>query len=195
VDYGQVTKYGRSVGREKIEKNTPVFEALTSSSQALKYKLITASNPNLIRLPKLSLSGDAAVNGTSNTVTLGSLKLKSTKVTVEQTIQDEATIDVELRDQTFSVEMSNLFLGVSRRSPDYIDSQQRAKYILTRSPGENSFQGSILQFTLLVKSISDAQFNVYGTTANKNIISSYVKVTGLQSGAVKEFRINIVKGN
>ena len=29
VNYGIVTKYGRTVGAEKIEKNTPIFEALT----------------------------------------------------------------------------------------------------------------------------------------------------------------------
>ena len=29
VDYGLIQKYGRVVGKEKIEKNTPVFEAQT----------------------------------------------------------------------------------------------------------------------------------------------------------------------
>ena len=30
VDYGVIKRFGRAVGREKIEKNTPVFEALTN---------------------------------------------------------------------------------------------------------------------------------------------------------------------
>jgi len=194
VDYTIIKRYGRTVGREKIEKNTPVFEAITTSAQAFKNRLITVSNPNLVRLPTFSLSGDSNVNGTSNIISLGSLRQRGAKISIEQTIQDEQTIDVELRDQNFSVEISNLFLGIFRRTPDSIDSRQTAKYILPRSAGENAFQGSTLQFTLSVKSITNAQFNVYGTVSDKNVISTYAKVTGLQSGATKEFRINIVKG-
>ena len=29
VDYSTISKYGRTVGKERIEKNTPVFEAQT----------------------------------------------------------------------------------------------------------------------------------------------------------------------
>ena len=31
VDYSTIKKFGRTVGKEKIEKNTPVFEAQTKS--------------------------------------------------------------------------------------------------------------------------------------------------------------------
>ena len=58
VDYANIKKYGRTVGKERIEKLTPVLEALTNQSYAQKYKLISVSNPNLVRLPRLSLSGD-----------------------------------------------------------------------------------------------------------------------------------------
>ena len=37
VDYEIIKQYGRTVGKEKIEKNTPVLEALTQGSLALKY--------------------------------------------------------------------------------------------------------------------------------------------------------------
>lgn len=195
VDYGLITKYGRAIGKEKIEKNTPIFEGMTNPSIAQKYKLVSVSNPDLIRLPSLSLAGDANVNGTTNVVSIGTLKQKTSQINVEQTIQDETTIDVELRDQTFSVELSNMFLQIQRRTPDYVSQNQRAKYILQRQPTENSFQGSILQFVISVKSISDSQFTVYGNTSNKTIISTYVKVSGMQSGAVKEFRVDITKGN
>jgi hypothetical protein len=32
VNYNLVKKYGRTIGREKIEKNTPVFEAFTNQN-------------------------------------------------------------------------------------------------------------------------------------------------------------------
>lgn len=193
VDYEIIKKFGRTVGKEKIEKNTPVFEALTNQNYAQKFRLISVSNPNLLRLPSLSLSGDAAVDSVNSVVTLGRNSQKTSTVTIEQTIQNETSIDVELRDQTFIVELSNLFLQVLRNTPENIDGQQRATYILTRSPVENAFGGSTAQFTISVKSLTDALFSVYGSTANKNIINTFVKVTGVQSGAVIEFKVSINK--
>lgn len=193
VNYNIIAKYGRTVGKEKIEKNTPVFEALTNQSQAQKYKMISVSNPNLLRLPTLSLSGDANVDGANNLVTLGRNAQKTATVTIEQTIQNETTIDVELRDQTFIIEVPNLFVQLLRQTPENIDGQQRATYILTRSPSENSFGGSSVQFTFSVKSLTDALFTVYGMTANKSRIKAFVKVTGVQSGAVKEIGIIVDK--
>lgn len=191
VNYNTVQKYGRTVGCERIEKCTPVLEALTNQSVSQKYRLISVSNPNLLRLPSLSLSGDANVDSINNVVTLGKNNQKTSTLTIEQTIQNETSIDVELRDQTFIVEVSNLFLQVMSNTPENIDGYQRAQYIMTRSPAENSFGGSSVQFTLSVKSLSTALFSVYGTTADKSIIKTYIKVTGVQSGAVKEVAITI----
>jgi hypothetical protein len=193
VNYGIISRYGRTVGKEKIEKNTPIFEGLTNQNFAQKYRLISVSNPNLLRLPSLSLSGDSNVDSTNNVVTLGKSIQKTSSITLEQTISNETSIDVELRDQTFIVEMNNMFLQVLRSSPDNIDGNQRATYVLSRAPNENNLNGSLLQFVISVKSLTDAQFSVFGSSSNKSIITTYVKVTGAQSGAVAEFRVNINK--
>lgn len=193
VNYAIISKYGRTVGKEKIEKNTPVLEGLTNQSHSQKYKLVSVSNPNLLRLPTLSLSGDANVDGTNSQITLGRNQQKTATATIEQTIQNETTIDVELRDQTFIVEVPNLFVQVLRQTPVNVDGQQRATYILTRSPAENAFGGSTVQFTLSVKSLTDALFAVYGTTANKSRIKAFVKITGVQSGAVRDIAVIIDK--
>jgi hypothetical protein len=193
VNYGVITKYGRTVGKEKIEKNTPVFEALTNQNHAQKYKMISVSNPNLLRLPKLSLSGDANVSSLNSSVTLGRTSQKTALVQLEQTIVDETSIDVELRDDTFIVEVPNLFVELVRDTPENVDNQQRAIYIVTASPSENSFGGSIVSFTLRVKSLTDALFTVYGTVANKNQINAFMKVTGTKSGAVQDISLVIDK--
>lgn len=193
VNYSIITKYGRTVGREKIEKNTPIFEALTNQSHAQKYKLISISNPNLLRLPNLSLSGDSNVDGLSGVVTLGRNQQKTSTITLEQVIKNETSIDVELRDQTFVVEVPNLFCQILRNRPQNIDGQQKATYIITRSPTENVYGGSSIQFTLSVKSLTDALFTVYGSTTNKAQIKTYVKVTGVQSGAVSDITVIIDK--
>jgi len=191
VNYGIITKYGRTVGAEKIEKNTPIFEALTNQAIAQKFKLISVSNPNLLYMPTLSLTGDANVSGLDETITLGLNTQKTSAVTVQQTIQNETTIDVELRDQTFILDVPNLFVQILQNTPENIDGNQRATYILTRSPAENSFGGSSVQFTISVKSLSQAVFQVYGTTADKTIINTFMKVTGVQSGAVQDIQISI----
>lgn len=193
VDYGVVAKYGRTVGKEKIEKNTPVFEALTNQTHALKYKSVSISNPNLLRLPELSLSGDSNVDSINNTITIGRTQQKTATITLEQIIKNETSIDVELRDQTFIVEIPNQFMQILRQQPENIDGQQRATYIITRSPSENSFGGSSIQFTLSVKSLTDSLFTVFGTTANKSKIKVFIKVTGVQSGASRDVAVVIDK--
>lgn len=193
VNYNVIARYGRTVGREKIEKNTPVFEALTNQTQAQKYKMISISNPNLLRLPALSLSGDSNVDGQNAIVTLGRNQSKTATVSVEQIIKNETSIDVELRDQTFVVDVPNLFCQILRNTPENIDGQQRATYIMTRSPTENAFGGSSVQFTMSVKSLTDALFTVYGSTSNKSRIKTYIKITGVQSGATMDVTVIIDK--
>jgi len=190
VDYLIIQKYGRTVGKEKIEKNTPVLEAQTAGNLGQKFKLVSLSNPNLLRLPTIELTGPSL---TSNVLTLGRNTSKSSTLTLTQTIQDEETIDVELRDQAFIIELSNLFLQVEGNTPDTVDASQRATYLLTRDAGETDAGGSIMTFTVQVKAITNAQFTTFGTTQDKNIIRTFVKITGIQSGAVKEFQVNVSK--
>lgn len=190
IDYGIITKFGRTVGKEKIEKNTPIFEALTNGTLAQKYKCVSVSNPNLIRLPTMSLTGEG-LDSTNRIVNIGNTTVKRRTLTVSQTISDEQSIDVELRDQAFIVEMSNLFLQVAGSAADHVDNQQRATYILTRDASETSLGGSKLTFTVSTKAISQKEFQIYGAPYNKSLISTFVKVTGVQSGGVIEFEVQI----
>ena len=192
VDYTIIQKFGRTVGKEKIEKNTPVFEALTNQQFAQKYRLVSVSNPNLIRLPSLEFSGEG-VDAANRLVSIGNTTVKRRTITINQTIQDETSIDVELRDQAFIVDMNNQLLQVIGSSPDSIDGQQRATYILTRDAGETSVGGSRLTFTLATKAITESQFQILGASFNKNLISTFVKISGVQSGTVLEFEVQINK--
>lgn len=193
VDYSIIRKYGRTVGIEKIEKNTPVFEAITNQSLAMKYKLVSVSNPNLIRLPDLSISGEG-VDTTNRIVSIGNTTIKRRTITVFQTITNETSIDVELRDQAFVIDMDNKFLQViGGGAPDNIDNYQRASYILTRDAGETSLGGSKLTFTLATKSIPEANFTIYGASSNKSLITTFVKIYGVQSGASMDLEVQIQK--
>tara|TARA_A100001011_G_scaffold50458_1_gene48398 strand:+ start:1732 stop:2427 length:696 start_codon:yes stop_codon:yes gene_type:complete len=186
VDYGVIKKYGRTVGKEKLEKNTPIFEALTNGNHALKYKLVSLSNPNLIRLPGLSLSGEG-VSG--NAVTMGRSSNTTRSITLTQTIDNEDSIDVELRNQAFIVTMNNVFLQIQGQAPDNIDFNNMATYLLLRDESVTSIGGSKVTLTLEVKSLTDNHFTIYGGSDSK--ISSFVKVTGVQDGSVYDFQVQI----
>lgn len=192
VDYTLIQKFGRTIGKEKIEKNVPVFEALTNQTLGQKYRMISVSNPNLIRLPEITLTGEG-VDSVNNNVSIGNTTAKRRVITVSQQIENETSIDVELRDQVFVVEMSNQFLQIAGATPDSIDNQQRAQYLMTRDAGETSVGGSRLTFTLSTKAITESQFSVYGASYNKNQIVTFVRVAGVQSGAVIEFQVTIDK--
>ncbi len=188
VDYSIIQKFGRVVGKEKIEKNTPVFEALTNQNFSQKYRCVSISNPNLARLPILEIVGTGI---SSNILSLGSSTSKTSSVTVTQTIQDEDSIDVELRDQAFEISLNNSFIQIQGFTPDVVDGTKTATYILRRDPVETSVGGSRLNFTVEVKSISSSQYTIFGTTSNKNLISTFMRIKGIQSGAVLEVEIQI----
>ncbi len=193
VDYTMIRKFGRTVGKEKIEKNTPVFEAQTNANLALKYKSVSVSNPNLVRMPAVTLTSDGLdASGTLITMTrTGSATSRS--VTLTQTITGESLIDPELRDQAYIVKMTNQFLSLTGFTPDTIDKDGVATYILLRAPGETSAGGSTITLPLVVRSITDTQYTVYGNSTDKTIITTVVSVSGLQSGATKEFEVQITK--
>jgi hypothetical protein len=193
VDYTMIQKFGRVVGKEKIEKNTPVFEAQTTAGLALKYRNVSLSNPNLIRMPNMSITGEGLdTGGTVLSMTVNSNN-STRQLTFTQAVTGESSVDVELRDQQFLVKIPNQFVQIVGAAPDYVDRDGVAFYTLIRSPTTTAAGGSILSFTMALKSITDTQFTIFGTSSDKTKINVVASVTGLQSGTVKNFTINISK--
>lgn len=189
VDYTIIQKFGRTVGKEKIEKNTPVFEALTNGSLAQKYRCISIPNPNLVTLPSLDLTG---AGSTTNTIVLSTAGNSAATIVVAQSINGGGQVDSSLIDNAFIIEMNNLFLQISGDAPENVDSQRKATYIRTKDSTVNISQTT---FNILAQAITDTQFQIYGAIDNKSRIDTYVKVSGVQSGAVKEFKVQIYKNS
>jgi len=191
VDYTIIKKYGRIIGKEKIEKNTPVQEALTTSAHAQKYKMLSLSNSQLLSFPTLSLT----IPDTTNDIL--SLYVRRTprfgSVILEQTISGDNVIEADLREEIFEVTVNNQLLTVRNASPDTIDRDNRAIYRLTRDPSFTDQGGAKITIPIETKTVTDTQFTVLGTTGNKNLIRTFVKVTGINSGQVKEFEVDISK--
>lgn len=193
VDYTIIRKFGRTVGKEKIEKNTPVFEAITNQNFAQKYSLISLSNPNLIRLPSFALTGEG-LDTSGTLLSMGRTGAgRARRLVITQTITDETTISVELRDQAFVVKLPNTLVQLTGITPDDIDSDNVATYLVTRDSTTTASGGSQLTLDLAVKSIPDSLFTVRGLVSDKTKIRDNISIKGLQSGATLDFQVQVEK--
>ena len=105
VDYAVIQQFGRTVGKEKIEKNTPIIEALTAGSVSLRNKLLSVSNEFLTHLPVMEFDTTGILNfSRSGNTTTSTLNAKVTSKT-------GVGIDQDLIDGEFRIEVNHLFLG------------------------------------------------------------------------------------
>jgi len=139
------------------------------------------------------LSGDGVTGNTLAFKRTGSTSSRS--ITFTQTLTDENTVDPELRDQTFLVKLPYRFLELvgTDNTPDSIDSNDIATYIITRDSTTTAIGGSKLTLNIKTRSISDSVFTYYGDADNKSQISSTLRVVGIQSGVVSEMTVTIEK--
>ena len=109
VNYKLIEQYGQTVGKEKIEKNTPIFEALRNTSLSLRSNLISLSNPNQVYLPVLSVG--AGLLSSTNYITVS--RQSSINVNLTQAIQEgSAQIPSEITDNLYIVFVNRLFLSI-----------------------------------------------------------------------------------
>jgi hypothetical protein len=96
------------------------------------------------------------------------------------------------------IQINSQFLDIDKETPEYTESQnQTSTYLIPSTAGKSSdTNGSVLNFTLRTRSITNSQFQIYGAvngTSTKTTINTYMKVTGLQSGATLDILIQINK--
>jgi hypothetical protein len=192
VNYGIITKYGRTIGREKIEKNTPVFEALTNQNLALKHKLISIPTP-LVYLPQLVL--------TSPSTTVSLIQGRNTSVVVTESIasSDSATeLDANIADSDFDLYYPSLFLRVGslNNAPGQVsqDALRTAQTVITASNLTSASRTAT--FVLFANSMSSNTFSTYGrqvTSGGNTVyqISTSIKIVGQNSGLALSIPVTI----
>jgi hypothetical protein len=191
VDYGIIKKFGRTVGKEKIEKNTPVFEAQTNSDLALKFRMISAANSYLDNLPYLTVS---TVNG-ATTLVRGSTPVQ-VDLQVKQSSENNSNIEVDLRDTSYIVSYDSRFLSVvgyennvsTPSTGQNFISSVRVRQTATNADGT---EGSIATFRVAIKGFNDDFYNYYSTSANSGVITTFINISGTSSGAVVTQQVNI----
>ena len=189
VDYNIIEKFGRAVGKEKISKNTPVFEAQTVGTLAMKHRLLTLPNPKVVRLPSYTLTA----HNFDNEILSFSANTPINEMTVNQTIVGQATIPEGVADTTFTVLLPDRFLTLQGRSRISIEATTRTATYGITATGRNNAQGATAQFTLQKQSIDDTMFTIYGDSNDKNTITGVVSIIGDQSGLRKDFSFQISK--
>jgi hypothetical protein len=198
VDYSIIQKFGRAVGAEKISKNTPVFEAQTRDSLALKYRLLTLPDPTITRLPNLQITSD--IGATSIQITGGGIAGSNVpkEVTFKQKIEGTTKIPAGLGDITFTVIIPNRFAVIDAAAPISIDTSYTSRlayYELTAGQDPTTGGGTVTFQINPQVDLDQTIFTLYGDAGtNKDRITTQFSVIGGQSGIRKDMTLVILKG-
>ena len=194
VDYGLIKKFGRAVGKEKISKNTPIFEAQTRKDLAIKHRLLTLPDQTVTILPKLTLTA-AGYNESSKTLQFSN-NFKSRELSLEQTIEGQALIPDGLSDSTFSVQIPDRFVRLENSSQGFISltpNSRIATYKLVSTDSNRDTGGAKLTIRLRIRELDDTIYSIFGTPPLKTTIESVISIVGDQSGIRTDFNIQITK--
>lgn len=200
VDYRLVKKYGRTVGKEKIEKNTPVFEALTNPSIALKYKLIGREQDGTavttVYLPVLK----------ANTSTISVDKTNNSSVPVKIDLYfgsaTGAGVPPELIQTIYEIKVSDRFFTIDTPSggkltpPDIArnlvnagDPNRVATYTFTTDVNTRTS----ISFNVTARNIDNTTLSIYGrrvdTSTSLRQIQSYITIVGKRHGCTLDIPV------
>ena len=188
VDYSLITKFGRAIGKEKIMKNTPIFEAQTNGTIALKNRLLTLNDATIDRLPTMT----AQVNGTS-AVRLSRLNSNinpsSQTVSVRQRMVNGGRIPPGAFDTSVVVILPDRFVKPAGNKQVFAMDQ-----ITRMASYEYTMDDTELDFVVQVSNgLDDEMFDAFGDQGNKDQISSIITIVGNQTGFRKDIPVTITK--
>lgn len=190
INYDIIKQYGRTVGREKIEKNTPIFEAFTNQSIALKNKLFSSAIP-LLYIPKYQISSPSTP--ISLTVTGTAI---SNEIVIAQTAAQGQTLD-GVKDVGFNIFVPSLFLNAvtsgnaSSEIAGFTQQSTIKNYSASTDNGLVTANDTLVQlkFKLRVKTLPQSIFDVYGNS--NNVINTVVRVSGVTTGVSIDIPVSI----
>jgi hypothetical protein len=190
VDYTIIRKFGRTVGKEKIEKNTPVLEANTNASEALRYRAISARPRNLLYLPTFTISPSI----TSVTLNIINARTKKLAFTIEAN-NGASAMDPTVVMQMAEIKMDYRFLAIQGARPATVNRDNIATYVCPRDAGANTSTNAttVTKTFQIAPTITSADWNLYGTPADKSVIESVVQIRDMTGGAFSTVVFRIKK--
>ena len=178
VDYRMIKRYGRAVGKEKIEKNTPIFEALTNQSIALKYPLVsledTGASLTTSNLPYLTSNPDV--------ISLDPNNNPSRSIVIEQKFRlaSVATLNEAKLQQSYTVTLSDRFFQLLTSPSTNCVVTSPSDAIARASLGDPN---RLVEYTIQTdkQSISSFSFTIQARVST--IDSTLLSIYGAQDGS------------
>jgi len=184
VDYGMITRFGTDVGKEKILKNTPIFEAQTQAGIAIKYNCVSLSAPAVTMFPYLSLStGQTTSISTVSNVT-------TSKITITQGMNDSSIIPADLVETYFYVYVNSRFLRVLDANVDNRLPNGTSGYLL---PATSATNGTTVTRDFTLKTVISSTSTDFTTYGDGTTIVTPVKIVGETTGITTDLFVSITK--
>tara|TARA_R110001583_G_scaffold27302_3_gene97713 strand:- start:1437 stop:2165 length:729 start_codon:yes stop_codon:yes gene_type:complete len=194
VDYTIIKKFGRTVGKEKVEKNTPVLEGITTQNLAIKYRLLSSGRTSLTYLPLLALT--MGTTGDGDIIMLNSFSARRKKVQFKQQSNlGSSIVPADLIMNVAEITLDHRFVQITGTRPRSIGSDSKAKYLCTRDSGVENATGAttISKQFAISPTITSTDFELYGLPGNKNRIRTFGRIVDLNGGANLDFEILVDK--
>lgn len=192
IDYSNITKYGLNIGKEKIEKNTPIFEAQTNENLALKHNLITLSNsstrilyiPIITPYENITVSASGKITPIELNLNTGTASIKNKIISVLSTIPaiaNQTSIDPNLTDVSFEIKMNSLLLALYSNTnvPDlnYRDLDENFVATYQISATQNNVSGTNLtapnNYALINRQLLELNIGISNNVSNSSVFKKF----------------------
>ena len=201
IDYSIITKYGKNIGKEKIEKNTPIFEAITNQNLAIKYPLRSFGSvfnefDTLTKVPVLNELNNVTAVTLRSDVDNRNLTHKTLDIVnfIDTTDSNEA-VNRNLLDDVFFIKVDGNLLNLENVTL-YRKEKDILVYRLPVSAAKNKVFSNQVQatFTITAKNIvNDRTYSKYSDGNNNTTIKTHIQVIGNASGASYIIPVTISK--
>lgn len=201
VDYSLITKYGKNIGKEKIEKNTPIFEAITNQSLALKYPLRSFGNvfnqfDTLTKIPVLKeLNNVTSVTLKSDVSNTNLTEKILDIVSFIDTTDSNESVNKNLLDKFLYVKIDGNLLRIKNGSV-FDKEKDIVIYRIPVSSATNKVFSNQVQgtFTITAKNVvNDTTYTKYSDGGSNTTINTQIQVIGSASGSSYIIPIKIEK--
>lgn len=192
IDYRFWNELTGSDSKDRKILDTPILEASTNETVALRYPLVSIRNARLQFLPVMTAK-PSAISLREQTDSTGG----GVDITVSQDIARSQTIlPSEIVDVNYSVELDNDLIFLSGETPVAITPFGTARYIIPAASGKKTAAGgSECKFNIRVQTLTSEVFDILAgaRTQGARTINTTVIVTGQQSGMNVQVPVTITE--
>lgn len=206
VDYSLITKYGKVTGKDKIEKNTPVMEAITNADYAIKHNLLNVTGENqssrILYMPKIELTTPSATPVALSTASTTTIQT-STQITAVSRLSSssETTIPTTVRDQRFGIIFDARFVKIVNESGEELlgeslsSTNLNTRIYYAEGTIESETGKSTLNINIRPRDVSDDLYSQFGSVSDKTIIHTQITLVGQSSQRKLIVPVTVSKNN